>query len=946
MRPPVLRGTLRPLRTDAEARLSTAADSPVAQAAVKLAVDLLQDPRTRDMVYQLADDTRRHVASGAVKVAPALARAVESFAKRKTGCTCGKHHKGAERSARRLRTLAEAREARMEERQAIGSGKLKSDASQMWRFLSEKLYAEGDAPVLAVREALQNSSDAISDLAKSGKLQSGEGYFSVWWDREARKLVIEDNGVGLADASFRPTPAQPLSVRLDKFLTLGGSLKSEGSFGGFGIAKAIILGTGQDGWVIESGWVTLRGPSREPGSDFDIEQSASFHQGTRITLLGVKTQNRSSPYTAGDWLDVHARIYGLLELNKLPGITIFLNGKVVPYKYDGYRSISNPEWAALKWTEHELPNGRPVCDGTVRSYEREGGGNARIVFRLRWRTDWGEAWLVQHADMVYANVPRDIFLDLTVRVKPKDPNYPLRGSRDGFVDSTAIDSLAQIRQDLSDEDKRARLAEKEEKEKAEWEDIHPDSTDPDEIRGARAVDEAIAAGLEGMHDELDEILADIRKYNEDPKQYGGSGKEDAEEEDDEGKVPVEEPDEHSAFQEIRDLAKERTGPEDAARVVNALADAAGATLPVEVQLVLSAMSHGDAPTATEAATVIEEVARIDASLAADGSAGASVSSWAQAPAVAAVVEAVAAASFEPEALAIKKAKKHVNPFGNRAFIRISRNVPQEQVKAFKKGIKKYVKLLAIWDSTLRIVAHAAREDKVFQPGFILEGGTRGYCCSVTGANGRPRIFVCINPLAWDNYIALYPQRPDLLARYLFEIACHEVAHIEYLDRSEGHGDDWARAREDLGFNAATALPLITKMVSRLLKIKMPKARRLAPDPKLKAELAELAELRTALDEAHFEKAKLTRDVLHYRGILQNGGGVVHSLLKRLDQHDRVAAFCEWLARLPAAQRPAGLNEDQWRRLITRLRESPTTALELPSDRGLVLVPTWGEPLGE
>ena len=951
MRPPAIRGTLP---THAEARLQTStlqtstpastAPSPIAQAAIKLAVDLLQDPRTRDAVYQLADDTRRHVASGVVKVTPALVRAVESFAKRKTGCTCGQQHKGAAHTTHRMRTLAAVRgaegegEERMEE--AIASGSRKSDPATMWRFLSEKLYAEGDAPVLAVREALQNSADAISELGKQGKIKSGEGYFSVWWDNGT--LTIEDNGIGLADASFRPTAARPLSARLDAFLTLGGSVKAEGSFGGLGVAKAIILGTGQAGWVVQSGWVTLRAPSRDPNAEYDVEQSSSFHQGTKITLLGVKTRERGSPYTVGNWANVGQRIYGLLELNKLPGIEITLNGKVVPYKYDGYRSISNPEWSALKWTEHQLPNGRPICEGTVRSYERDGGGQARIIYRLRWRTDWGEAWLVQHAQVVYTDIPRDIFLDLTVRVKPKDPNYPLRGSRDGFVDETAIESLREIERDLASEERRKAMVEKEQKEKAEWEDIHPDSTDPDEVRGARAVDDAIETGLEGLQDELDEILKDIRKYAQDPNQYGsGDGGADEGEEGEEG-VAIETPDEHSAFQEILDLAKEKSGPEDAARVVNALADVAGVTLPVEVQIVLSHMTRGDAPTTEEAVQIIEAVATIDSSLAAEGTVGTATSSWAQAPAVAAVVEAIAAASVEPAAPAIKKAKGAVNPFGNRAFIRISRHVPEAQVKEFKKNFKKYVKLLAIWDSALRIVAHAARQDKAFQPGFILEAGTRGYCCAVAGANGRPRIFVCINPLAWDTYVALYPTRPDLLARYIFEIACHEVAHIEHLGRSEGHGDDWARAREDLGFNAASALPLITKMVSRLLKIKEKKGtRRSAADPKLKAELVKL---RGELDIAHQEHAKLNRDVLYYRGLLQNGGGVVHSLLTRLDQHEKVMAFCKWLEGLPEGQRPLGLTADQWRRLIARLRDSPSTALELLSDRGIALVPFVGTPV--
>ncbi len=121
--------------------------------------------------------------------------------------------------------------------EAKATGRPGVNVARIWTYMTTAVYTSGDLPVLATREALQNGKDAISAAIRARKLRAGEGRFSVTWDPERRALTWEDNGI-----------AMDAETILTKFLSLGDSGKADASdsgeaAGGFGVAKAVILGT-------------------------------------------------------------------------------------------------------------------------------------------------------------------------------------------------------------------------------------------------------------------------------------------------------------------------------------------------------------------------------------------------------------------------------------------------------------------------------------------------------------------------------------------------------------------------------------------------------------------------------------------------------------------------------------------------------------------------------
>jgi hypothetical protein len=153
------------------------------------------------------------------------------------------------------------------------------NAAVVWRMLTASLYQSGDLPVLATREAGQNAIDSIRAAIKSRELPAGDGRFEVTWDEDERTLSWDDNGIGM-DA---PTIT-------GKFLTIGESGKRDAddsgdAAGGFGVAKAVILGVSpRFVWELHSrdNLAVAKGPNT------DVEVfDADPRQGTRIVVHGV-----------------------------------------------------------------------------------------------------------------------------------------------------------------------------------------------------------------------------------------------------------------------------------------------------------------------------------------------------------------------------------------------------------------------------------------------------------------------------------------------------------------------------------------------------------------------------------------------------------------------------------------------------------------------------------
>ena len=106
-----------------------------------------------------------------------------------------------------------------------------------------------------IREILQNACDA------------GATTIEVDWNDDSRILVFKDNGIGMTR-----------DILQNVFLKFGGSQKAEGSVGGFGKAKEIILAAWES-WSVRSSGHLATGRHNE----YRLEE-CEFEQGTTITL--------------------------------------------------------------------------------------------------------------------------------------------------------------------------------------------------------------------------------------------------------------------------------------------------------------------------------------------------------------------------------------------------------------------------------------------------------------------------------------------------------------------------------------------------------------------------------------------------------------------------------------------------------------------------------------
>lgn len=977
------------------------AEAAILSALTMVVMRMLEDPEVRREITEAATakQLRHAVASGVYEIAPAVINSLKAMLTRKCACghEAGAHHKGAKEVLAKLEMMQRSSMAPAAHRgrsiapgmgrnETLGSGNLEADILLVWQMMAKQFYGSGDLTVLAVREALQNSVDAMIERHKAGGYGPGESpEFRVSWAQTAARdydrrtpalgtLVLEDNGVGMASRDFQPTPGEPLSKRLKAFIKLGGTVKEADAFGGFGAAKAVILGSASTGWRLHTGWVILSAPSTTPDKQFDVQRAPTFYQGVRLELYGVEDTGVDSPYTFGTYSSALKRIEGMLELNKLPGIRMVLNGQVVEYRYDGSRSTAPSEWQDMKWSSASPP----AATAKVRCYvfDESDTTQARESLRLRRHTPWGEAFLVQNAFMTYFSTRQDIFVDLTISVKPQDTRYPLQANREGFTDRTAKSSLREIEQTLSDTEKRERALEKARRLKETYEDIAPDSEDPREQAATHQIDDAISKAFDGLEDELADVFKDMKTYqhndaNFDAEDFGTVN----EAEGPEG-LPIEYSNEPTVFEQVvTRMGNETTSDTtDVAKAIQDLIEVSGIQISYRAEDILQDMSHGVQPTTGQSEELIEVLSEVNRTLVEN--APAEVPSFLSAKAVATTADAlvnVTDSIGEAEQKRLKKKRSQLNPFGSRAFIRINREMPKETVATFKKSYKKYVPLLAAWDSVLKLVARAARMDKVITTGFVLEKGVRALALNLPTPNGKIRSYVLINPLAFDGYIKPYPNRPDLIAQYLVNLAVHEAAHVPTME--DGHGEEFSRYREDLGLKMAPALTLIETIVSRLFKMKMRKRIQRGSSPEFAKKLqGELEKARRDLEHLqsdsdlykhamnHYSEAAVRaeqqlRDVQKARDVLAQTQGrladklalaereqkqyrswvtnslstTIHTLFAELDRHREAQTFADWLAARPT---PAEVDASLWTGIISMVRRNPDLSEKLQLFAGM------------
>ena len=306
--------------------------------------------------------------------------------------------------------------------QVVGTTRPKVNAAAMWTLAAEKLYGSYvDVPVVATREALQNSRDAIRDAVKAGEIQ--EGVLKVEWDPESRTLVWDDNGIGMSR-----------EIVDTKFLSLGDTTKlltasrQDVQAGGFGLAKALLLGASSTfTWTLD----TRDHRFTAKGFNTDIQiRRAPYRQGLRLAVNDVE-KKYDRYWGQGGMRSTPERITSFLATNQT-AFPIFYNGIRVPYAFSGKGTVveKGADWGL-------------GTTGTVTVYKRSQDGG-HLYVRLVGLTQFSTSLANGKAEF-------DVIVDLKTKIKPKEDGYPFTASRmslSGPAEQTLARILGQFNVDV------------------------------------------------------------------------------------------------------------------------------------------------------------------------------------------------------------------------------------------------------------------------------------------------------------------------------------------------------------------------------------------------------------------------------------------------------------------------------------------------------------------
>jgi len=819
---------------------------------------------------------------------------------------------------RALRRVLGGREEVLEAMEAKAVGRPGANAAVMWRYFTTSVYQSGDLPTLATREALQNASDAIKAAVRSRKTRAGTGRFEVTWDRERRSLSWTDNGIGMDTSTI-----------LEKFLSLGESGKSdagdsEEAAGGFGVAKAVILGTSTSfSWELHS----RDNLAVSKGADRDVEVfDAPFLQGTRITIFDVdEAFGQTWDYARQEYVGLLDRLRELLAANDLKGITLVLNGQEVRPMFSrrgGSRVSLAGSWG--RGTEAAVKAyRRPPGDRQGAYYVRLGG-----LFQFKAPSQRG-------------NLKADVVIDLTTTARPGVSAYPLNAARDG-LQGRALWTLRDLVDEVERENESVGRS-------LEDEVFDPDSDDAGERAGATRLAELTAEAF--ADDDFQKALAQAAGgiadfYAERVKDPGvqapvaslapaGTKARRAEDGPTRGVVLPPGLKLAAAASPLEPDVEAPSSPADGARTLRAVLEAAhqvaedaGGHFPTvilsaEVVRVLDRAEAGEELNEDDVATVQRAVeAATDTAVAPSGG------GLLQAAAVSQAGD-TALGAFRLDERADQRRKRKQNPFGRLAGLRISRkNYDRRKAGRFKKGFQRWIPHLTAWDATLRLVAAEARIRRRFKPGFVLDDELLG----LTTSTPRGHAVVYIHPDRLAQVVKAHKQRPLAIAAYLHGVACHELTHLDGR-MGEGHSEEYVAAREDLGHATGHLLPAIAVMVTKVLGLKLKPSDEQKHIARLERQLerargrgggAKAARLERDLARA---RAELTEALAESQRVSRSCGATCPSCGPR-DTADQVldAAVAAISARPPSGIDPAYL-QAFLQRHRDRLRGLVRTALE-------------------
>jgi len=291
----------------------------------------------------------------------------------------------------------------------------------VWGFFAAHLYSYPLLPIV-LRELFQNARDACRRVGHEPRIR-----IAVLGDSDFRygQVVCRDNGCGMDEDTI-----------LDRFLCLGGTDKTQGDTGGFGIAKAVILG-GCTWWEVRTRPSTGSGRCLCVSLDHVLEQHpvdvvASGQVGSRILLRYDPLPEHDPRYTKLRFQSWHfAQALSWLAHSDTPCTMTVRAGdhRAQVWRLEGLCTseesiVAEGGDGRTTWTLHQVP---PLAlppfsfEQGEHQVSREISSAGRLFVRLAGLVQFDE-YMGDHADC-WA-------LDVETEAAPKDPDYPFSLSRE------------------------------------------------------------------------------------------------------------------------------------------------------------------------------------------------------------------------------------------------------------------------------------------------------------------------------------------------------------------------------------------------------------------------------------------------------------------------------------------------------------------------------------
>ena len=643
---------------------------------------------------------------------------------------------------------------------------------------------------------------------------------------------------------------------LDVFLSLGTTGKgdadtSEEAAGGFGVAKAVILGASKSfTWEMH----TRDNLAVGEGADREVQiYEAPPLAGTRITVLDVSDEfDRTWDYARQEYVDLEDRLREVLAANDLPGVALLLNGEEV-------RPMFSRRGGAKVAIEGSWGRG---AGATVKAFRRPPGDRQGAYYvRLGGLFQFKES-------ARRGNLKADVVVDLITSVRPGEAGYPLNAARDALQDRARW-----AFNDLVDEVERENESVGR---SMEDEVFDPDSDDERERRGAAEIadlaaeafaDEAFQKALAAAAGGIADFYAERAK---DPgveapvASFAPAGTKARPAEEQPTRGPVLPPGMRvAAVTPVEPDVAAPSDPATGARQLRAVLQAADevvaagggvAVLGPAEHAALDRAEAGDALDESDVAVLQQAIDR-----AADTAIGPSGGGLVQAAAIDRRA-GVALAFVRVDDAGDQRRKVKRNPFGRLAGLRISKkNYDRKRAYRFKKTFQRWMPQLTAWDATLRLVAAEARIRRRFKPGFVLDDELLG----LTTSSGSGSTVVYIHPDRLQQVIKAHRERPLAIAAYLHGVACHELTHADGR-MGKGHSEEFVAAREDLGHATGHLLPAIAVLVQNVLGLPVKPSEDQRRIARLEGHLARAREQAKAGKRVSVEVTKLEAELADAR----------------------------------------------------------------------------------